>query len=60
MSTAAYTLDERIAVPRHARGAMRTALYLALALPLGLLHLVALLPFLALEPAGLWRLADLE
>ena len=60
MSTAAYTLDERIAVPHHARGAMRAALYLALALPLGLLHLVALLPFLALEPAGLWRLADLE
>ena len=60
MSVTAFAADEPLALRGHLGGAVRATVYLVLALPLGLLHLVALLPFLALEPAGLWRLADLE
>ena len=60
MSTAAVAADERLALLDHGAGAARTALYLLLALPLGLLHLGALLPVALISPAGLWRLAELE
>jgi signal transduction histidine kinase len=60
VSTTAYAAEQPLALRDHVGGALRAAAYVVLALPLGALHLVALLPFLALEPAGLWRLADLE
>jgi signal transduction histidine kinase len=38
----------------------RTALYLAIALPLGVLHLLALIPLLVFDRTRVWLLADLE
>jgi len=40
--------------------AARTAAYIVVALALGVVHLVALLPLLALRSEEVWRLADLE
>jgi signal transduction histidine kinase len=60
VSTAAVAADERLALRGHGAGAVRTAVYLLLALPLGLVHLGALLPVALISPAGLWRLAELE
>ena len=60
MSTAAFAAEERLALRGHGADAARAALYLLLALALGLVHLAALLPLALISPAGLWRLAELE
>jgi signal transduction histidine kinase len=60
VSGAAVAPEQRLALRGHGVGALRTAVYLLLALPLGVLHLLALLPVGLLSPAGLWRLAELE
>ncbi|MBD0328674.1 MAG: hypothetical protein ICV64_01010 [Thermoleophilia bacterium] len=59
MSTAAVAGDQ-LALRAHGAGAARTAVYILLALPLGVVHLVALLPLAVVSPAALWRLAEVE
>jgi signal transduction histidine kinase len=56
----AVPVPARIGFTLRLENAARTAIYVLVSLPLGLLHLLLILPLLALRPEDVWRLADLE